>query len=69
MTELTGMTCEELTAWTKEAGYPGLYVWTLEGNGRAKAFYEAMGMTATGESREFEIAGAYLPEVKYQLKW
>ena len=53
----------------KEAGYPGLYVWTLEGNGRAKAFYEAMGMTATGESREFEIAGAYLPEVKYQLKW
>ena len=22
MTELTGMTCEELTAWVKEQGYP-----------------------------------------------
>lgn len=53
----------------KEQGYPGIYVWTLEGNLRAKVFYERMGMTPTGEAREFEIAGAYLPEVKYQLKW
>ena len=53
----------------KAQGYPGLYVWTLEGNTRAKAFYEHMGMTATGETREFEIAGAYLPEVRYQMTW
>lgn len=53
----------------KSQGYPGLYVWTLEENTRAKAFYERMGMTPTGEKREFEIAGAYLPEVQYQLKW
>lgn len=53
----------------KEQGYPGIYVWTLEGNLRAKAFYERMGMTPTGEAREFEIAGSYLPEVKYQLNW
>lgn len=53
----------------KEQGYPGLYVWTLEGNSRAKVFYERMGMTPIGEIREFEIAGAYLPEVKYQMKW
>lgn len=53
----------------KAQSYPGLYVWTLEGNARAKAFYERMGMTATGETREFEIAGAYLPEVRYQLNW
>ena len=53
----------------KEQGYPGLYVWTLEGNFRAKAFYERMGMTPTGETREFEIAGSYLPEVRYQLNW
>jgi len=44
-------------------------VWTLEGNSRAKVFYERMGMTPTGEIREFEIAGAYLPEVRYQMKW
>ena len=53
----------------KELRYPGLYVWTLEGNALANAFYEAMGMTPTGETREFEIAGAYLPEVKYQINW
>ena len=53
----------------KAQGYPGLYVWTLEGNLRAKAFYEHMGMTATGETREFEIAGSYLPEVQYLMKW
>ena len=53
----------------KAQGYPGLYVWTLEGNLRAKAFYEHMGMTATGETREFEIAGSYLPEVRYLMKW
>ncbi|MBR6575226.1 MAG: GNAT family N-acetyltransferase [Clostridia bacterium] len=53
----------------KAQRYPGLYVWTLEDNTRAKAFYEHMGMTPTGAAREFEIAGAYLPEVKYQLKW
>lgn len=53
----------------KAQGYPGLYVWTLEGNARAKAFYEHMGMTATGDTREFEIAGSYLPEVQYQMMW
>lgn len=53
----------------KEQGYPGLYVWTLEDNTRAKAFYERMGMSPTGEAREFEIAGSYLPEVKYQMNW
>ena len=53
----------------KAQGYPGLYVWTLEGNTRAKAFYEHMGMTTNGETREFEIAGAYLPEIRYRLDW
>ena len=53
----------------KAQGFPGLYLWTLEGNRRAKAFYERMGMTQTGDTREFEIAGSYLPEVRYQLNW
>ena len=53
----------------KAQGYPGLYVWTLEGNLRAKAFYEHMGMTTNGETREFEIAGAYLQEMRYRLDW
>ena len=58
-----------VTDAAKAQGYPGLYVWTLEGNNRSKAFYEAMGMTATGETREMEIAGAYLPEMNYQINW
>lgn len=58
-----------VTDAAKAQGYPGLYAWTLDGNARAKAFYERMGMTPTGETREFEVAGAYLSEVKYQLNW
>jgi GNAT superfamily N-acetyltransferase len=53
----------------KAQGFSGLYLWTLGDNTRARAFYEHLGMTLTGQEREFEIAGSYLPEVKYQLKW
>ena len=53
----------------KGQGYTGLYLWTLRDNVRARAFYEHMGMTLSDEERELEIAGAYLPEVKYQLNW
>ena len=53
----------------KAQGFSGLYLWTLGDNTRARAFYEHLGMMPTGQEREFEIAGSYLPEVKYQLKW
>lgn len=53
----------------KAQGFSGLYLWTLGDNTRARAFYEHLGMMPTGQAREFEIAGSYLPEVKYQLKW
>ena len=53
----------------KAQGFSGLYLWTLGDNARARAFYEHLGMMPTGQEREFEIAGSYLPEVKYQLKW
>ena len=58
---------EAVAKQAKAQGYPALYVWTLEGNVRAKAFYERLGMSSTGNKREFEIAGAYLPELQYQL--
>jgi len=53
----------------KARGFSGVYLWTLRENHRAGAFYEALGMTLSGKERELEIAGAYLPEVQYQLKW
>ena len=67
MTELTGMTCEELTAWTKEAGYPAfrgrqIFRWIHQG-----ADFEEM----TNLSRELreELAGkAVAQPVKIRLK-
>ena len=53
----------------KAQGFSGLYLWTLGDNARARAFCEHLGMMPTGQEREFEIAGSYLPEVQYQLKW
>ena len=55
--------------WAKAQGFPGLYLWSLEGNSCANGFFARMGMTPTGAKRELEIAGAYLPEVQYELKW
>ena len=67
MTELTGMTCEELTAWTKEAGYPAfrgrqIFRWIHQG-----ADFEEM----TNLSRELreELAGkAVAQPVKIRLE-
>jgi len=53
----------------KAQGYPGVYLWTLRDNTRARAFYEKAGLQLSGKERELEIAGSYLPEVQYQLKW
>ena len=55
--------------WAKAKGFPGLYLWSLEGNVGANAFFVRMGMTPTGAKRETEFAGALLPEVQYELKW
>ena len=55
--------------WAKDKGFPGLYLWSLEGNAGANAFFVRMGMTPTGAKRETEFAGALLPEVQYELKW
>lgn len=53
----------------KSQGYSAAYLWVLRDNARARAFYERMGMVSSGEEREIEVAGAYLPEVKYSLNW
>ena len=53
----------------KALGFAGVYLWTLRDNHRAKAFYESLGMNLSGKERELEIAGAYLPEVQFQLIW
>jgi ribosomal protein S18 acetylase RimI-like enzyme len=56
---------ERLTA----AGFPGLRLWVLEDNHRARRFYERQGMRPDGE-REVWVPRGYeveLPELRYVL--
>lgn len=53
----------------KSQGYKGMALWALQENHQARAFYERMGMQLLPETKETELAGAYLTEVKYQMKW
>ena len=46
------------------AGFAEATVWVLEGNHRARRFYEAGGWSADGAARQFD-RGFVLPEVRY----
>lgn len=50
----------------KDAGYRRVCVWTLTENGRARRFYEKMGMINADE-RQIEIAGKMLSETRYDM--
>ena len=47
-------------------GYRELFLWVLESNQRARAFYERMGFCPTGTYREDEIGGRPAREVQYR---
>lgn len=49
----------------REAGYRDLYLWALEDNLRARAFYEAMGFSDGGDRILQNIGGRDLTEVRY----
>ena len=53
---------EELEAM----GYRNLFLWVLEGNSRARAFYERMGFRPSGTCREDEIGGMAVRELQYR---
>jgi ribosomal protein S18 acetylase RimI-like enzyme len=48
----------------RSRGYEDAVLWVLEGNARARRFYEAMGFAPDGESREMDW-GAPLRAVRY----
>lgn len=50
------------------AGYPEAGLWVLDGNARARAFYERFGMSATGQRHLFEIGDVGVPEVRYAIR-
>lgn len=46
-------------------GFENIYLWTLEGNRRARAFYEKHGFAPDGGTISCEIGGKALAEVRY----
>ncbi len=51
----------------REAGFRSVTLWVLEGNQRARMFYEAFGFRADAGSAALNIGGAELTEVRYSL--
>ncbi|GAA3503728.1 GNAT family N-acetyltransferase [Streptomyces prasinosporus] len=47
------------------AGRPRMYLWVIEGNTRARRFYERAGFAADGGEEPFEVDGVAVPEVRY----
>jgi len=49
-------------------GYADVTCWVLEGNGRARRFYEAMGgVLDSGTIKMYEAMDVRLPEVRYRF--
>lgn len=48
-------------------GRSAVVLWVLEGNTRARRFYEAAGMRADGGVKNEDVRGARLPHVRYRL--
>jgi RimJ/RimL family protein N-acetyltransferase len=49
-----------------EAGLDDITLWVLEGNQRARGFYEACGFKPDGTRQLLDIGGL-VPKVRYQL--
>ncbi|MFI7411980.1 GNAT family N-acetyltransferase [Streptomyces sp. NPDC049627] len=52
--------------WNRTArGHERMYLWVLQGNARARRFYERAGFEADGAEDPFEVDGVPVPEVRY----
>jgi GNAT superfamily N-acetyltransferase len=60
--ELMAAAAGELAA----AGFESAALWVLESNARARRFYELAGWTADGSSKQADVAGATVTEVRYR---
>ncbi|MFF9496443.1 GNAT family N-acetyltransferase [Streptomyces flaveolus] len=47
------------------AGHPRMLLWVLEGNARARHFYERAGFHADGAVESSDVDGVAVPEVRY----
>lgn len=51
----------------KKLGFNDIFLWVLEGNHRARRFYEKEGFTLSGRYLEVNIGGKSLNEVQYVI--
>ena len=51
-----------------ENGYRQIYLWVLEENRRARAFYEAHGFQPNGDQDTITVGGKALSEIRYTLE-
>jgi RimJ/RimL family protein N-acetyltransferase len=49
-------------------GFEETVLWVLPGNARARRFYEVAGWVADGSTRESEVLGVIVPEVRYRRR-
>jgi GNAT superfamily N-acetyltransferase len=59
---------EVATAEWWRRGAASLLLWVLDGNARARSFYEALGWTADGSSKTYDMGGFTTLEVRYRLE-
>lgn len=59
---------EAVMARAADRGFPWLRLWVLEGNRRARGFYERAGFAPDGGAEPFTVAGVDVPEVRYALR-
>ncbi|WCM21929.1 GNAT family N-acetyltransferase [Paraburkholderia bryophila] len=50
----------------EEMGYRNVSLWVLTSNCRARTFYERAGFAGDDQTKEFELGGAVLCEIRYQ---
>jgi GNAT superfamily N-acetyltransferase len=54
------------TEGLRDAGFRSAVLWVVPGNARARALYESEGWTTRGETREQDVLGATVAEVRYE---
>ncbi|MCC9204988.1 GNAT family N-acetyltransferase [Arthrobacter sp. zg-Y769] len=57
---------EAATNQLRESGHTAFSVWVLDSNRRGRNFYERMGMSLDGATKEQVIGGSTLTEVRYR---
>jgi GNAT superfamily N-acetyltransferase len=57
---------EAATAKLRDLGYADAVLWVLDGNTRARRFYEAAGWYADGTAKREDMGGMTITEVRYR---